>query len=257
MITIDLDSLFELYFRKYLTENQGKFSEDQLEDKVGEIYRQFGNEPLKELGGKSPREYYSEKSDAELVGELETSVKNSLPVSDFLCEELENRKGTFKYLMKFVDDAENDELATYAVNFLRYGDEVASACPAFLKMLLGGKCGDSLAETVTEVLSEHAGTVVESAVKAFDGANDKIKAYLAEILSCAPQSDGVYEILKNEFLAHPKDSALYGGYLAKYGDERAIDVINSFICRGGINAVDYKELKMAVEELGGEAAPRH
>ena len=115
MITVDLDSLFEAYFRKYLIANQGKFNEDQLENKVGEIYKQFGNEPLKELGGKSPRKYYADKSEEELVKELETSVKNSLPVSDFLCEELENRKGAFKYLIKFVDDAENDELATYAV----------------------------------------------------------------------------------------------------------------------------------------------
>ena len=256
MVTVDLDSLFEAYFRKYLVANQGKFNEDELENKVGEIYKQFGNEPLKELGGKSPRKYYADKSEEELVKELETSVKNSLPVSDFLCEELENRKGAFKYLIKFVDDAENDELATYAVNFLRYGDDVANACPAFLNMLLGGRCGDSLAETVTEVLSEHAETVTESAVKAFNGASEKIKAYLAEILSCAPQSDGVYEILKHEFSAHPKDAALYGGYLAKYGDERAVEVINAFIRQGGLSAIDYKELRMAVEALGGEAAPR-
>lgn len=256
MINVDLDALFEEYFRNFLIKNQGKFSEEQLENKVGEIYKRFGDEPLKELGGKSPRKYYADKTDKELVEELETAVKNSLPVSDFLCEELESRKGAFKYLVKFVDDAENDELATYAVNFLRYGDEVADACPAFLNMLVGGRCGNSLAETVTEVLSEHADMVVQNAVKAFGGASNKIKGYLSEILSCAPQCDGVYEILKNEFLSHPKDAALYGGYLAKYGDERAVEVINGFIRNGGLNAIDYKELKMAVEALGGEAEPR-
>ena len=48
---IDVDKLFENYFRSYLIKNQGKFSEEQLENKVGEVYDEFGNSPLKELGG--------------------------------------------------------------------------------------------------------------------------------------------------------------------------------------------------------------
>ncbi len=79
MVTVDLDSLFEAYFRKYLVENQGKYSEDQLENKVGEIYKKFGNEPLKELGGKSPRKYYADKSDEELVRELRLKIRSLYP----------------------------------------------------------------------------------------------------------------------------------------------------------------------------------
>ena len=51
---IDIDSLFENYFRNYIIKNSGKFTEDELENKVGEVYNEFGKTPLKELSGKSP-----------------------------------------------------------------------------------------------------------------------------------------------------------------------------------------------------------
>ena len=39
---IDVDGLFETFFRKYLAKNAGKFTEEELENKVGEIYSEFG-----------------------------------------------------------------------------------------------------------------------------------------------------------------------------------------------------------------------
>ena len=47
----DIDELFEKYFRNYLKENAGRFTEEELENKVPEIYDAFGNSPLEELGG--------------------------------------------------------------------------------------------------------------------------------------------------------------------------------------------------------------
>ena len=46
---IDIDALFEKYFRNFVMKNSGRFTEDELEDKVGEIYSKFGSTPLKEL----------------------------------------------------------------------------------------------------------------------------------------------------------------------------------------------------------------
>ena len=249
---IDVDKLFENYFRSYLIKNQGKFSEEQLENKVGEVYDEFGNSPLKELGGKSPRAYFSELSDCDLVALLKECVEKSVSVSDFLCEELERRDGVFDYLVKLVNANESDELATYAVNFIRYGKEVEKACPAFANLLLSGECGDSLAETLTEVLCEHADEVAQILVEGFENSSQKIRAYVTEIFSNASHRNEIFEILKEEFKANPKDIALYAGYFAKYGDDRAVEIMNDVISRGGLNYVDYKELKMAIESLGGE-----
>lgn len=249
---VDIDGLFENYFRKFVTANAGKFTEDQLESKVGEIYSQFGKTKLKELGGKTPCEYYGEMSDVAIAEELKNEVESGVPVSDFLCEEIEKREGVFDELLKFVDDTGSDELATYAVNFLRYGKKVVDACPSFLELLVGGKCGDSLAETLTEVLCEHADTVAKRIVEVFDGA-EAVQSYLVEILSNVSEGfDEVYEILVEQFSSHPKEIALYASYLSKYGDDRAVGVMNDAIKRGGLGYVDYKELKMAIEALGGE-----
>ena len=35
---IDIDGLFENYFKKYIAENLGKMTEQQIEDKIPEIY---------------------------------------------------------------------------------------------------------------------------------------------------------------------------------------------------------------------------
>ena len=42
-MTIDVDKLFEEYFKKFIAENIGKYTEDELESKVADIYAEFGN----------------------------------------------------------------------------------------------------------------------------------------------------------------------------------------------------------------------
>ena len=48
-MTIDIDKLFEEYFKKFIAENMGKYTEDELESKVAEIYGEFGSTKLDEL----------------------------------------------------------------------------------------------------------------------------------------------------------------------------------------------------------------
>ena len=80
---IDVDGLFETFFRKYLAKNAGKFTEEELENKVGEVYSEFGKTKLKELGNKTPDEYFGGFSTEELAEELKERVKKGKSVSDF------------------------------------------------------------------------------------------------------------------------------------------------------------------------------
>ena len=63
---IDVDGLFETFFRKYLAKNAGKFTEEELENKVGEVYSEFGKTKLKELGNKTPDEYFGAGKEREI-----------------------------------------------------------------------------------------------------------------------------------------------------------------------------------------------
>jgi len=61
----------------------------------------------------------------------------------------------------------------------------------------------------------------------------------------------VYEILINEFIKHSDNVPLYAGYLAKYGDERALPFLMTAIENEKISYADFEELRFAIEALGG------
>ena len=59
-------------------------------------------------------------------------------------------------------------------------------------------------------------------------------------------------LLVKNFEDNPNDYSINAEYLGKYGDERALDVLLSTIRRSSLSYLDYKEIKLAIEELGGE-----
>ena len=90
---IDIDGLFETFFKTYLAEDLGKQTEEEIENLIPELYETFGKTPNDKLDGKSPEEYFKAFGDDELIAALKESVKNGNDVSDFLCDEIESRDG--------------------------------------------------------------------------------------------------------------------------------------------------------------------
>lgn len=248
---VDIDSLFENYFRNYIIKNSGKFTEDELENKVGEIYNEFGDTPLKELNGKSPKRYFADLTDDELIDCLKSCVSGGISVSDFLCDELTRRKGVFNGLLGCISVNGSDELATYCLNVIRFDKRVRESYGVLVDVLSSDDCGDSLAETVTEILKDDADEVKDAILGKFENSN-KAKKYFVEILSACSSDDRVYFLLVRHFEDNPKDYSVNAGYLGKYGDERALDVLYSTIKRSSLSYLDYKEIRLAIEELGGE-----
>lgn len=247
---IDVDALFENYFRKFIVENTGKYSESQLENKVGEVYENFGNTPIKELGNVSPREYFKRMKDGELVVALKECIEDGVSVSDYLCDELADRTGCFDGLVALID-VSNDELSTYCVNTIRFNPRVKDAYPILLSALLDKNCHESLAEVITEVLSDAADCVKEEILNKYNFC-EYAQKYLVEILSKYSIDDCVTELLVGEFKSHKKEYSLYAGYLAKYGDDRALDALYEALNGEKLPYIDYKEIEIAIEALGGE-----
>ena len=247
---IDIDALFEGYFRKFIAQNTGKYNDSQLENKVGEIYENFGNTPIKELGNVSPRDYFKRMKDDELVAALKECVNGGVSVSDYLCDELTGRKGCFDGLVSLID-VSNDELSTYCVNTVRFNPRVKEAYPILLSALTDKNCRESLAEVITEVLSDGADCVKDEILNAY-GDCVYAQKYLVEILSKCTIDDRVTELLVCEFKNHKKEYSLYAGYLAKYGDDRALGALYESLKGEKLPYLDYKEIQIAIEALGGE-----
>lgn len=241
---VDFDALFDEKLTQYMQENAGKYTEKQWENLIPKLYKTFGDTYIKSVAN-TPKGYYAEMTDAELVQMLTEHVKRGIPVSDFLCRELESRRCPDELLPLM--QSGNDELATIAVNLA--GDN-PKAFDAYFALLTGEADGE-LKDAAVEGLKAGADEAKERALSYYERGIER--EYMLEILSrCKRRDDRVFEILLNAFRTSPDDLPMHASYLATYGDERALPVLLEYIDRDEINYLEFQELQYAVEALGGE-----
>ena len=244
MKLMDFDALFDEKLAQYMSENRTKHTEKQWEDIIPKLYKKFGDTRIPKLGC-TPKEYYARMSDTELVDTLSAHLAQDVPVPEFLCNEIENR-GEVETLLPMLN-SEDPQTVSYAINLI---GEDSRAFDAYFSILKDNRLDEDIRSDLADILRLHADEVKARALSIYrDG---KAKTYMLEILSrvCVP-SDEIYEILLNEFHA-ADDSSVYAGYLAAYGDERALPTLLRRIEDRSIGFVEFQELKYAIEALGGE-----
>lgn len=240
----DFDGMFDKRLSEYISKNVGKYKEEEWEDMIPEMYAKFGNTVLKSLGT-SPNGYYAAMSPEELVKCLRAHVKNGVPVSEFLCKAIEARPGCEGMLLPLLENGE-EGLKQYVVNIL--GSSPA-AIPVYMRMIEREEDEDFKNQCV-DFIKENADLVKEQALENYKNGGEK--PLMLEILSKVKERDGrVYDILLAEFLSG-EDVPMHAGYLASYGDERALPYLLEKIDEEGISYIEYQELKYAIEALGGE-----
>lgn len=240
---IDFDGLFDEKLNEYMHMNAGKYTEKQWENLIPKLYKQFGDTFVARAGN-TPKGYYAEMSDDELAETLARHVAENVPVSDFLCRELEKR-GCPDALVRLIA-SENEELVTLAVNL---AGENARAFPAYFD-LLAGDGSEDVKDAVCEQLKNGADAAKERALTLYESGVERER--MLEILSrCKERDDRIYNILMREFRTGD-EVPMHASYLAAYGDERALPVLLEYIDRDDINYLEYQELKYAIEALGGE-----
>lgn len=243
MKPIDFDGLFDQKLAKYLKENAGKFTEKQWEDKIPLLYQKFGDTYLKSIGF-TPREYYKRMSDKELVDTLLAHIKEEVPVSDFLCRELESRDCPEEILPLL--ECKDEQLLMLALNLAGANPIAFDAYFALLK----GEADREIKDAVVDQLKVNADA---AKARALAFLNEGIeKELMLEVLSRVRERDEtVYEVLLNAF-REGEDLPMHASYLAAYGDSRALPVLLERIAGEDINFLEFRELKYAIEALGGE-----
>ena len=249
---VDIDKLFDKYIEKYVYENIGKIKPEEIEDSMPVMFNRFGGEKTAELGGKSPREYYLGHTAEELLACLKEHIETGVPVSDFLCEAITGDGQNAPALSAALYGEENEEFTAYLMNMLSdMGAEIPVA--RYMEFALEDY-PENIGELATEALAsaaERSAAVRDAAVAAYEGAAEAVKARLAEILSHAKGDKRAFSVLTAEFSAHPENVPLYAGYLARFGDERALPLLYEAIEREGLTYADFEELRFAIEALGG------
>lgn len=245
MKLIDLDEKFNTKIAKYLEKHAAERTEEEWEGFIADAYQKFGDTRLDALGC-TPRQYFAAMRGPQLVETLKEYLLQGIAVPDFLCEELEKR-GVFPELLSLLEETD-EQLVHYALNLI--GTD-GRALPRYAEMLASDEYDGHVKDAVAELLKQRADAVTEEMLSLL---GTESEPYALEILSGKKERDErAYNALLGAFLAAEEaDVPLYAGYLAAYGDERALPELLRAIAREDIGFVAFQELKFAIEALGGE-----
>ena len=244
MKLIDFDGIFDEKLAQYIEQNKGKHTEREWENVIPKLYKKFGDTRIAKIGC-TPKEYYARMSDTELVETLKAHLIEDVPVPEFLCTEIENR-GVVDILLPLLQE-EDEETVSYAINLI---EDDARAFDAYFSILAENRLTEDIRSDVTDILRAHADKVKTTARNFYE--LDKGKEYMLEILSRAKErEEWIFDLLLKEFRTFDSVSTR-AGYLAAYGDERALPYLLQRIEDRSIGFVEFQELKYAIEALGGE-----
>ena len=261
MELVDFDGLFDKKLTEYMKKNGGKRTEKEWEDVIPQLYKKFGDTYLPKYGC-TPKQYYARMTDDELVDTLCAHLQGGVPVPEFLCAEAEKRRPAEKILRLL--DSSDEETALYAVHFI--GDDPL-AFDKYFAMLESGEKSEDVENEVAECLKSAADKVKDRALNAYNRykeqiktavggekeANEKRAEYMLEILSRVTLgNDEIFNTLLNAFGENEAKIPMRASYLASYGDERALPVLLKRIESREIGFNEFRELKYAIESLGGE-----
>ena len=203
-------------------------------------------------------------NDEQLIGTLCGHLQGGVPVPEFLCAEVEKRRPTERILSML--DSSDEETALYAVHFI--GDD-EQAFDKYFSILEKGEAGEDVENEVAECLKTAADKVKSRALLTYREARgknadnntaeeqkerlEKQAEYMLEILSrSAAGDDEIFNVLISAFGEKEEKIPMRASYLAAYGDERALPVLLKRIESREIGFVEFRELKYAIEALGGE-----
>lgn len=246
---IDIDSYFEKYLREYIKKNTGKYTEEEWESKIPELYEEFSNTPLEVLDNKTPNTYFLGVDGVTLVNLLVSYLQSNISVPDYLCEAIISSTDSEKSLISLLN-TDNDEVLMYALNLLSDMDSVL-CLNHLVEFILDGGTSVGVKDVSAEMLARHPEKVKDKLVSLYNDSGEEEKEYFTDILSRCQKDDRVFEILVDAFASHTDNYAYYSSLLARYGDERALPLLYEAI-ETNVDYAEFSEIKFAIETLGGE-----
>ncbi len=244
MIIIDIDNLFKKYAAENIAKLKGTVTADNVEEKKEELYASFQNQAFKELGGKTPLNFYSEDDD--LIGVLKEHFKRNVPVSEYLIHALSHHANEDD-LIELLDENNPEDLLLITIETLSHKNS-EKCVNRLIGLLFNENTPDSVKDSCAEYLEDK---------EIFDILEETLKAcpYLSgaacELLSRQKKrSPLIKKALTEELFNNVDKTPEYCAYLVEYGDESVLDDLYKALETAN-DYVSYKEIGMAIDALGG------
>ena len=259
MPTINFDEKFADFTSDWMRTHQDRYANmDEMEDDLPRIYVAFLNTRAPWLGNVTPGAYFTQFEDPKvLVDWLAEYCEKGVPVPDLLLEQITAvGKPCEKRLLRLLQDEEAPEEARMiAVELLR---EMESTLPKmqYINWQLDRNPVDELRDNALESLIAMGETVVQPILQVLRQANSAGEEALLEVLSHFPGQEAIFQLAMKLFRERKERRALFAGYLAKLGDDRALEALMEAARDPQISYLTYIEIRNAIEALGGVCPER-
>lgn len=247
----DLEELFMKSVREKVLSDKEKYSNVKvIEKELMGMYLDWVQHSNEELDGFTPIEYVKivDKS-GNLFDYIEYMLNTEREVSDIVTDALvkrddaielvkkllqSNDRNTLKYAFTVMFELDNSLVTDLCIDVIRSKDENQEKI---------GACYEMLAEDNDEAVEKILSIMYE--------VDEDTQFIFADILSNYKNNENIFMWLVT-MLYRGKDLCDVAQMLGRYGDNKAVNMINSFVLDKDLNYMEFIELRNAVERLGGE-----
>ena len=259
MPIINFDEHFAEFMSDWMKAHEDQYANfDEMEEDMPRIYMAFLNTRAKWLGNVTPGAYFTQFEDPKvLVDWLAQYCEEGTPVPDLLMEQITTvGRPCEKRLLELLKDEEaTEEAKMIAVNLLREMDSVLPKM-LYIRWQLDRNPQDELKDNALESLTEMGETVVQPILQELPGANEAGEEALLEVLSHFPGNEQIFKLALKLFRERKERRALFAGYLAKLGDDRALPELTAAAEEDKLPYLTFIEIRNAIETLGGVCPER-
>ena len=259
MPIINFDEHFADFMSEWMKKHEEQYgSFDEMEEDMPRIYMAFLNTRARWLGNVTPGAYFTQFEDPKvLVDWLAQYCDERVPVPDLLLEQITavGRPCEKRLLELLKDEEAPEEARMIAVNQLR---EMESTLPKmlYIQWQLNRDEKDELKDNALESLTDMGEAVVQPILQELPKANAAGEEALLEVLSHYPGNEQVFKLALRLFRERKERRALFAGYLAKLGDERALPELIAAAEEEKLPYLTFIEIRNAIESMGGTCPER-
>lgn len=235
---------------KVLSDKEKYSNVKVIEKELMGMYLDWVQHSNEELDGFTPIEYVKivDKS-GNLFDYIEYMLNTEREVSDIVTDALVKRDDAIELVKKLLQSNDRNTLKyAFTVMFELDNSLVTDLCIDIIRSKDNnqekiGACYEMLAEDNDEAVDKILSIMYE--------VDEDTQFIFADILSNYKNNENIFMWLVT-MLYRGKDLCEVAQMLGRYGDNKAVNMINSFVLDKDLNYMEFIELRNAVERLGGE-----